>query len=247
MTMSTKSRYPAKHGADIGDANGERSILRAKLYQAGSRRSEIAQAGVELFFEKGYHATGMRELADSLGLTPSALYNHFPGKQELLSFILEETMKALIEEVSSRIDPNADPITKLKEAIQAHLEFHAAYIKESFVSDSELRGLDGETRRRVIACRDAYEKIYRDILSEGVETGAFAAINPKMMTFAIVALCTGITIWYKAGGPWSLEEIADSYSALVIDGLRARKARPGLHEQGFSSSSGTEMGGIESD
>jgi AcrR family transcriptional regulator len=204
------------------EAQGVEPIVRTKLYAPGSRRGDIAEAGVELFFEKGFHATGMRELADRLGMTPAAIYNHFPGKQELLSFILEETMKALVEEVSSRIDPNADPVTKLKEAIRAHLEFHAAYIKESLVSDSELRGLNPEGRQRVVAHRDAYEMIYRDILSEGMASGAFKAINPKMMTFAVVALCTGITIWYKPTGEWSLKEIAENYCDLVIEGLRAR-------------------------
>lgn len=208
------------------DEAGEDTPLKARLYEPGSRRGEIAEAGVELFFERGYHATGMRDLAERLGVTPSAIYNYFPGKEELLGFILEETMKALIEEVSAHVDPGADPVEKLREAIRAHLHFHAIYTKESFVSDSELRGLQGEARQRVIRYRDAYEKVYRDILSQGVQSGAFMPLNPKMMTYAIVALCTGVINWYKPDGPWSLEEIADSYSALVIEGLRPRNDTP---------------------
>ena len=43
----------------------------------------ILEAAGERFLAKGYHATGMREVAQAVGLTLGALYNHFPCKETL--------------------------------------------------------------------------------------------------------------------------------------------------------------------
>ena len=46
-------------------------------------RKKIVEAAYDLFLQKGYHATTMSAIADSLGVTKPALYQYFPGKEEL--------------------------------------------------------------------------------------------------------------------------------------------------------------------
>ncbi|MFI6576956.1 TetR/AcrR family transcriptional regulator [Nocardiopsis sp. NPDC050513] len=50
----------------------------------GDTRAEIREAALELFAEKGFEKTSLREIADRLGVTKAALYYHFPSKDDLL-------------------------------------------------------------------------------------------------------------------------------------------------------------------
>ena len=52
-------------------------------------RQRILDAATELFIERGYEATSLREIAERVGVTKAALYYHFPGKEDLLRALLE--------------------------------------------------------------------------------------------------------------------------------------------------------------
>lgn len=49
-----------------------------------NRRALIVAAAVELFHSRGYDHVSMGNIADAVGIVPSALYRHFPSKQELM-------------------------------------------------------------------------------------------------------------------------------------------------------------------
>ncbi|MBB4684059.1 TetR/AcrR family transcriptional regulator [Amycolatopsis jiangsuensis] len=53
-----------------------------------NRRALIVAAAAELFARNGYDQTGMSDLAAAVGIGPSALYRHFPGKQQLLAEVV---------------------------------------------------------------------------------------------------------------------------------------------------------------
>jgi AcrR family transcriptional regulator len=53
-----------------------------------NRRELILAAATDLFAKHGYAKVGMSELADAVGISPSALYRHFAGKQDVLATVL---------------------------------------------------------------------------------------------------------------------------------------------------------------
>lgn len=56
---------------------------------AGLRTTEtILEAARRLFLRQGYHATGMRQIANDSGISLSAVYNHFASKEEIFEAIL---------------------------------------------------------------------------------------------------------------------------------------------------------------
>lgn len=50
----------------------------------GSTRERILDVALDLFTERGYDKTSLREIADSLGFTKAALYYHFERKEDIL-------------------------------------------------------------------------------------------------------------------------------------------------------------------
>ncbi|MCU1485633.1 MAG: transcriptional regulator, TetR family [Actinomycetia bacterium] len=66
-------------------------------------RQRILDAAAELFVERGYEATSLREIAERVGVTKAALYYHFPGKEDLLRALLEP-----LEEFQQRLLASMD-------------------------------------------------------------------------------------------------------------------------------------------
>src|ERR1700754_988811 len=56
---------------------------------AGITKERILEAARELFAERGYAGTSIRDIAERLEMTKAALYYHFPGKQDVLAALVE--------------------------------------------------------------------------------------------------------------------------------------------------------------
>jgi len=68
---------------------------------SGDTRERILDVALDLFTEKGYDKTSLREIAEQLGFTKAALYYHFPGKKDILlalHYRLHAVLEASMEE-----------------------------------------------------------------------------------------------------------------------------------------------------
>lgn len=83
-----------------------------------STKEKIIDAGIELFSEKGYSETSMRDIAAAVEIKPASIYNHFKSKTEILDDILNEYIEYVkentvkTEEIDELID-NTDVKTIL--------------------------------------------------------------------------------------------------------------------------------------
>jgi AcrR family transcriptional regulator len=52
--------------------------------------TKIKEKSIELFYKKGYADTSIRDITNSLNVTPAALYAHFSSKSDLFIQVFEE-------------------------------------------------------------------------------------------------------------------------------------------------------------
>jgi AcrR family transcriptional regulator len=95
---------------------------RAKLRPDDPGRGRVLAAGLELFGERGYHATSIAEIGERAGIAKSVLYHHFGSKAGLYEAIAEAETSALLERVASAVpdDPGAP---RLRAGVDAYLGF----------------------------------------------------------------------------------------------------------------------------
>lgn len=62
-----------------------------------NRRALIVSAATDLFHRRGYDHVGMGDIADAVAIGPSALYRHFPGKQQLLHAVIRDGLEPVRE------------------------------------------------------------------------------------------------------------------------------------------------------
>jgi AcrR family transcriptional regulator len=71
-------------------------------------RARILRAALEEFSTRGYHATSVRELAERVGVSKTAVLYHFPGKADIVT-ALAEPMLADVEAAMAKAEEAADP------------------------------------------------------------------------------------------------------------------------------------------
>jgi AcrR family transcriptional regulator len=87
-------------------------------------RDKVLAAGLELFGERGYHATSIADIGLRAGISKSVLYHYFGSKAGLYELIAETEGKALLEHVAEAVprDPEAP---RLRAGVDAYLCFLA--------------------------------------------------------------------------------------------------------------------------
>lgn len=101
-----------------------RGLKGNKPVKTRKTEDKILEAALDLFFKKGYSATSINEITESVGLTKGALYSHFKSKEDLLHTLFkvyrENFLKELIKSVS---DHEGDAVSKLHHAISFYARF----------------------------------------------------------------------------------------------------------------------------
>ena len=178
-------------------------------------RDRIYDAAVGLFAEKGFHGASVRDLAHAVDVEPASLYYHFPSKQDLLLAVFDRFLDSIIDMMrAASIGPGTHQ-ERLAEIVRRHVLFHVARSREAFISHSELRSLDPENRKRIIAKRDLYERMLRALLEAGVREHEFAIADVPVTSTAILMMCSGVSDWFTPGGRLTPDAVADCYVDLV--------------------------------
>ncbi len=189
---------------------------------AASTQRRILDAATVLFYEKGYHASTMREVAAAVGIKAGSLYNHYASKEELLFRIAEGVMQELLDAGRMAVVASSPPREQLRELVRSHVVYHAEQRYRAKVADDQLNALGPDRRSVVVALRDAYERLWRDVLDAGREAHGWIVRDTPVVTFAVTTMCTAVDVWYREGGRLTPVEIADAYAEFVLGALEPR-------------------------
>lgn len=158
----------------------------------------------------------MRDIATRVGVRPSAIYNHYPSKAALLQGLMLAHMERVVHEMGAALADATDPAGRLVIFARYHLLLHMDFPDDVFLAYSEIRSLIGEARDEVQALRDRYEGFLRDIIASGKSGGQFTTGDADVQARAIIAMLTGVTTWYREGGPLSRADVIDTYVRAVV-------------------------------
>lgn len=188
-----------------------------------STRRRIQDAALELFAAKGFFATGIREIADRVGVTTAALYHYMGSKDELLLEIMTSSMTQLIRTAEESVATAREPAAELATLVRAHVGYHALDPLRSMVNDDELRAVSGQPRARIMRLRDSYEELWAHTLERGVASGVFHVSDAKITRLALLEMCNGVDRWYSSTGPMGPGEVADVFADLALAMVDARR------------------------
>lgn len=185
----------------------------------------IRNAAIRLFYEHGYEATTLRQIASEVGITVGSVYNHIDSKEELLYSIMSGIMRDLLSEMEGVVARYPEPLERLQATMEFHLVFHAERAQEVFIGNFQLRGLSPARRAAVIESRSAYEAMFVRTLEEGMQTKVFHVTDARLVAYGIIAMGSHVADWYRPGGRLGLGEIATIYADFILRAVTNPKAQ----------------------
>lgn len=188
-----------------------------------STRDRVLRSAIGRFAEKGFHGTGIRDLAEAAGLTTSTLYHYMANKDDLLVEIMEGAIVPLKRAAERILDAHQDPSVALCAIVEHHVWAHASDRLACIVTDTEVRALSGERLQRIMTLRDSYESLWKQAVAAGVSAGCFRTDSPGVSARALLQMATGVSHWFSPAGTLKLEELCRIYSDGALGFLRARK------------------------
>jgi AcrR family transcriptional regulator len=200
--------------------------LGSEPVQDSSRR--LIEAAVDAFAERGYHATTTRDIATRVGLSPAALYVHFPSKQALLTQISLLGHEAAVELVTNSMVGVPDPLGRLRAVIHAFAAWHAEHHLVARVVQHELAALADDDRRVVIGLRQRIERDVQQQLQDGVAAGQMQVEDTRAVARALLSLSVDVARWYDPKGKETPDGIGRLYADLAtrMVGGRSEPGRP---------------------
>jgi AcrR family transcriptional regulator len=183
-------------------------------------RDQILDSAAQVFCQKGYHGASMADIARAVGLQKATLYHHFGGKQEILSELLDKALSLVTEQMTQVILMDCPPEEKLHRAMRTYLKILCEQANLSSVLIMEYRSLDNDLYQRHIYNRDKFEKMWRDLIQEGVGVGKFQCESVSITVWAMLGVMNWTINWYRPDGKLSAESIADQFADLFMEGIR---------------------------
>lgn len=180
-----------------------------------SSLGRVQQAAVRLFAERGFAATGIREIGRVAGLNSGTLYHYAASKEELLAGIMRTGTQELLRAGRAALEYNSDPAVQLGRLVLAHIAMEAINPLTSRVNDREVHALTGDNHTTMVGLRDDYESLFQRVLERGARTGQFLIGDLPMTRIALIEMCNGVAHWYRPDGRLSMAEVQDHYLGLA--------------------------------
>jgi AcrR family transcriptional regulator len=180
------------------------------------RQAEIREAALRRFYERGYHATSLKEIARDVDLRAPSLYNHIDSKQRLLQDIMFEGIESLISEVQSAIAGADSILDKIRLGAEAHIRHHAQRRIAAHVNTYEIPALEEPARTNLLRRRRDYAHMWRTLVETGVREGVCLTDNPKLAAFALIDLGAGVARWFRPDGEIREDGMIAFYGDLAL-------------------------------
>jgi AcrR family transcriptional regulator len=190
------------------------------------RTPQIIEAAARVFAERGFHGATTQDIADVLGIRQASLYYYFSSKEAALEAVCLKGVEGFFEAAKAVAAGSLNARERLSLLINSHLSpliDRADFVR---VFLNERQHLPNESRRRIGRWSRGIERIFEEVIKEGIAKGEFRRdIDARVTTLAILGMCNAVAAWNPKERR-SIGQVAANFADLVIDGMCRRSRSP---------------------
>ncbi|WP_306318987.1 MULTISPECIES: TetR/AcrR family transcriptional regulator [unclassified Streptomyces] len=158
-------RLVAEEAAPLPVApGGARAVELPALPVARSRRAEILVAAIPLFARDGFANVTNGQIAEAVGLAPSALYRHYQGKVDILAAACLQAAGLLAQAVDRNLREIADPHEAIVALTATYVAYSFEHTELTSVAEAEFVGLPAESQRPLILAQREHIAVWEQQL-----------------------------------------------------------------------------------
>lgn len=185
-----------------------------------SKKEFILKKAAQMFREKGFAATSMRDLAETVGIEAASLYNHIRSKNEMLESICFDVANRYTIFMDELESTNQNTIKKIETLLRFHIKQMVDNFEDVIVCDREWKHLDEPYLSNFHNQRRTYRKRFASIIETGIKNGELKKIDAPTAVIIMLHAVNGIESWHRSNARISAQELEDNMVMIMIDGLR---------------------------
>ena len=200
------------------------------LSEEANRRDALVRASAQLFRNKGFKATTVRDIAAAVGMSSGSPFYHFANKEEILKAVMEQGLIEGLELTTHALERAQTTVDEFRILVQTHYGIlHHPGSDFIAVMIYEWRHLPDSHKRDIIALKDRYDGLWHHTLSRLIEQGrlggmahgkAGAAGDEKLARLMVLGAINYSVTWFKeqhhTADNWTLEQLCESTVAFFL-------------------------------
>ena len=190
------------------------------------RAPQIIEAAARVFAERGFHGATTQDIANVLGIKQASLYYYFTSKEAALELVCLKGVEGFFDAAKAIAMRPESARRRLSSLINSHLS--PLIDRSDFVKVflNERQYLPRESRRRIGRVSRGLERIFEDVIKEGVAKREFRAdLDPRLAALAILGMCNAASSWHRKENA-DVARIANEFAQLAINGVGKQPAAP---------------------
>lgn len=215
---------PGRAAASLGRSAGGPRRLTGGATANGTgrseRRADVVRLAGQLFAQKGYRATTVREIADAAGILSGSLYHHFDSKESIGDEILAGFINEILADYRAAVASGGDPRAVLEQIVRSTSKTLSRHRAALAMLQNDWSFFSTQPRFSYLrkALREV-EQTWITQLDRGVADGAFRPdLDPKL-TYRLLRDVLWIpAAWHQSGG-YSTDQVVDGFLRLLFDGI----------------------------
>jgi TetR/AcrR family transcriptional regulator, cholesterol catabolism regulator len=153
------------------------------------RRAHLVVLAGQLFAEKGFRATTVRDIAQAAGILSGSLYHHFDSKESIGDEILASFLNAVLADYRRAVAEGSDPRDVLERVVRSTVDTLTHHRAALMMLQNDWSYFRSQPRFGYL--REALgeiERVWVEQLEKGVRQGAFRQWTPEQVTEGFLKL-----------------------------------------------------------
>jgi AcrR family transcriptional regulator len=159
---------------------------------------KIVKTAYRLFDREGAEAVTMRRVAEAVGITPMAIYRHFPNRDALLKKISDDNFQTVARDMQACV-AQSDILSRLTALVTPYLDYaleHPHLFDHAFAAQrDDARQFPDDFRAR----KSPSFNVIVDAVAEGMRRGVLKPGDPYDVCMTLTAHAHGLIALYRAG------------------------------------------------
>ncbi len=185
-----------------------------------SKKDAIMRKASALFRKKGFSATSMRDIAESIGVEAPSLYNHIESKNEILKDICFNIAKLFTDFLKEVEHSSGSNLSKIERIIRFHISMMINKFESVYISNHEWKYLPEPQLSEFKNQRRNYRLRLAAILQKGIDKKEIRPVNANVSIHTILSAINGIEDWQNSGRKVDAKLIEENIIQILIEGLR---------------------------
>ncbi|MCW2780864.1 MAG: kstR2 3 [Marmoricola sp.] len=188
---------------------------------AATRRDELLAIAAELFAERGFKNTTVRDIADAAGILSGSLYHHFDSKESMVDEILSTFQAALFASYEEVLVSDSDARAKVERMVRLSFEAIDQHHSAVAIFQNDAGYLSAYPRFGYLRDRSTqFREVWMTLLSQGVKEGVLRKDLDATLVYRFIRDTVWVAVrWYRPGGTLSADEVANQYLSILLDGI----------------------------